>query len=69
MELEKHIPVVDNLSRGEDRPTSRLTVEKVLAMRKAYRSGAFISHLAREFGVNEKTAHKVVKYDSWRHVE
>ena len=36
MELEKHIPVVDNLSRGEDRPTSRLTVEKVLAMRKPF---------------------------------
>jgi hypothetical protein len=56
-------------SRGEARPTARLTAENVVAIRTAYAAGG-TSHrlLGEEYGVSETTIRAVISRAHWRHV-
>ena len=55
--------------RGEAHGRSKLTAEKVVAMReRRRRTGEGITALARRFGVSHSTAHKAITGESWAHV-
>lgn len=55
-------------SRGEDRPTAKLTEEIVRAMRARHATGESISSIARLVGVSVSTARKAIRGLKWRHV-
>lgn len=55
-------------SRGEDRPTAKLTEEIVRTMRARHASGESISNIARLTGVSVSTARKAIRGLKWRHV-
>ena len=55
--------------RGECNGQAKLTIAKVKAMRTRYAAGGISTiKLAREFGVSNATAHRVVSFGTWRHV-
>jgi hypothetical protein len=52
--------------RGEDCPTSKLTWFQVDRMRERYDTGTCsTADLARDYGVNQKTAWKIVRRQAW----
>lgn len=54
--------------RGEDQNFAKLTEKSVREIRSLKASGASSSSLARQFGVNESTIHRVVNRKFWAHV-
>jgi hypothetical protein len=59
----------ESWQRGEERPAAKLTEAGVREMRRRHEhEGASIAGLAREYGVNEKTASMAVTRKSWKHV-
>ena len=55
--------------RGEDNPNSRLTDEKVRAIRQRRADGVRVRDIAHEFDVCERTVYLVCNRGTWRHVE
>lgn len=56
-------------ARGERVATARLTAEMVLAIRALSSAGATLRSLARENGVSPTAIAKIVKRESWMHLE
>ena len=54
---------------GEENPASKLTAEKVRAIRRKRAEGALIKPLAREFGVSPHTIKQVLNGRNWSHVQ
>ncbi len=46
-----------------------LSEDDIRAIRKAYRAGASISSLAKQYCMNAETIRQIVKYQTWRNVE
>ena len=57
------------LVRGEDNPGSRLTDEKVRAVRKLRDEGVRVQEIAYQFGVSEATIYNACRRRTWKHVE
>lgn len=55
-------------SRGENRPSAKLTDQIVVDMRAAHSQGKSISQIAREIGVSYATARKAIRALTWSHV-
>ena len=55
--------------QGEAHWQARLNESKVRAIRKAAREGVTSAALAKRFGVGANTIRKVVRRESWGHVE
>lgn len=55
--------------KGEKCGTSKLTVDKVKAMRVQYKKGLSITEISKEFEVSYSQTARVVKRESWKHVE
>ena len=51
---------------GERNPASKLTRAQVVEMRRRHGDGEFARALAREFGINHKTALQIVKGQIWK---
>jgi hypothetical protein len=58
-----------NWRLGEAHPRSKLTEDDVRTIRLKSADGAYMRHLAIEFGVHKETISDVVKGRTWRHVE
>lgn len=56
-------------ARGELNLRAKLTNEAVREMRTLHAGGQSIGPLARQFGVDYKTASSAIKRHSWRHIE
>lgn len=56
-------------SRGERRPTSKLTAGLVREIRRRATSGATIYRIAKDQKLSWHTVWKVVKRTSWRHIQ
>lgn len=55
--------------RGEQQHLSKLTAEKVIAMRVRYAAGGVsMPTLAREYGVNYASARSAIKGETWKHL-
>lgn len=52
--------------RGENHSNARLTQEQVQGLRDRRNQGASFSTLAREFGIGQTTAFKIVKGITWK---
>jgi hypothetical protein len=59
-----HVPHI-----GEAHGRALVTVADVRRMRRLHTSGTRISAISVQFGVSETQAHRIVKRQSWRHVE
>lgn len=59
----------ETIPRGEQLVQTKLTSEKVRAIRKEYAQGRSKQSLADAYGVAWKTIYDVVKRRSWRHVD
>lgn len=58
-----------NRPQGDNHPNSRLTVEKVIRLRKMWKSGRYTAKALGEFfGVSTYAAHAAATYKNWRHV-
>lgn len=56
--------------RGDSHVSSRLSAEKVVAMRHDYASGKFThDQMAAKYGVSSTTARYAISRRSWKHVE
>lgn len=56
--------------RGERHYRARMTAERVKAIRKKYEAGGVTMRaLAAEFGVSLATAQRVIRRQSWKHIE
>ena len=54
---------------GESHPTSKLTAEKVIAMRKLREeTGLSYAKIAKQYGVDAVTAFQACKRQTWRHI-
>ena len=59
----------ENILKGEDIGTSRLTEQQVLEIRAKYAAGEFSkASLAREYGVVHHTIRSIIARKSWRHI-
>lgn len=56
-----------NPARGNELPHSKLSREKVAAIRVRYDAGVTQVKLAKEYGVHVNTIHRVVNYQNWWH--
>jgi hypothetical protein len=57
-------------TRGEKHHTSKLTDEKVRAMRAEYAAGGITQlRLGRKYGVNQHTTGCLLNGSTWKHVE
>jgi hypothetical protein len=56
-------------SRGELRPASKLTADKVREMRHLYGEGVPTTRLAEQFGVVASTVVRIVFRRAWKHIE
>lgn len=57
----------ERTSRGEARPSAKMTDDKVREIRRRYPSESCKS-LGQEFGLNERNIRKIVRRQTWRHV-
>ena len=55
-------------SRGESHPSSKLTEEKVIAIRSISKLGYTHEHIGCVFGITGKTVYSVVHRKTWRHI-
>jgi len=55
-------------SQGERNAAAVMTADKVRALRAAYAAGGVLVHLARAFGISERTARHIVQRTTWRHI-
>lgn len=56
-----------------DRPqgqvmNSKLTEDEVLAIRKFYGKGHELGDIADEFNISKSSVHRIVNYESWKHL-
>ena len=51
---------------GEAHPSAKLTAESVAQIRARYAAGEPASSLAREFSINYRTVHQIVRGATWR---
>jgi hypothetical protein len=58
----------DRRPHGEGHGLSKLTEQKVLAIRASREAGESVKSLAERFGVSESTIEQVVRRRTWRHV-
>lgn len=54
--------------RGERVPSHKLSADDVREIRRRYRTGSLKAHLARDFGVWQKTIANIVEGRSWKHL-
>jgi hypothetical protein len=57
------------VSRGENRPQSKLTEADVKEIRARYGDGESFANLARKYGVTPSVIAKVARREGWRHVQ
>ena len=56
-------------SRGSERPLAKLTEAQAVEIRTLYKKGEITENkLASRFGVSSSTIHRILSYESWRHV-
>jgi len=53
---------------GERRPSSKLKVHQIIAIRARVEAGESRRRVAVDFGINPMTVGKIVRRDSWKHV-
>jgi hypothetical protein len=53
------------LKRGEDHPRARITMEIARDVRRQFASGIRKAHIAKAFGINRGTVHKIVENQQW----
>lgn len=53
---------------GEAVPAHKLTEEQVRDIRRRHAQGELKAHLAREYGVWQKTVTKIVRRETWKHL-
>jgi DNA invertase Pin-like site-specific DNA recombinase len=57
------------LSRGEHRPTAKLSDVKVSEIRKLRNDGVSQRALARMFDVSQGTIWKIINHFAWKHIK
>ncbi len=51
---------------GENHPTTKLTCEKVIEIRRKYSTGTYsYSQLSKEYDINVSTLHSIIHYKTW----
>lgn len=58
----------ETVSRGEESNLSRLTADKVVAIRQEFRSGMTITDLGRRYGVTKQAVSLIVNRKNWKHL-
>ena len=58
----------ETVARGERSARSKLTTEKVIAIRTRAAAGEDVNALAAEFGIKWAAAHRVINRKTWAHV-
>jgi predicted DNA-binding protein (UPF0251 family) len=53
--------------RGEKSGTAKVSVADVVAIRLAHASGAGAAGLARKYGINKRTAWRILNRETWKH--
>lgn len=56
------------LALGEQNGKSKLTVDGVKSMRRQHKDGVAIKEIAKNFGINQTHASRIVRGLEWRHV-
>ena len=56
------------MRRGRDRPESKLTEARVVAIRAEYQTGTTMLVLGAKYGVSERTISDAIQRNTWRHV-
>lgn len=59
---------MDCRRRGESNNKSKLSTEKVIAIRNLHSTGVSFKALARQFGISDQAISNVVKLKTWAHV-
>jgi DNA invertase Pin-like site-specific DNA recombinase len=53
---------------GEAHPNSKLTAEKVRAIRRLHAQGWTTTALGREYGIHHSAVRKIIRWQTWRNV-
>ena len=59
----------NQVSQGEDRPLSKLTVDDVIEARERAATGESHQSIADDMPVNRRTLSRAISSDTWSHVE
>jgi hypothetical protein len=59
----------ENMPKGEANPSARLTDNLVREIRSLYACGMSSARIAKQLGFGNSTVKKVIKRETWRHVE
>jgi len=66
MSVNSAEPAVRGPNQGERNPAAKLTENQVRAIRTAVAAGGTLRHIAKAFGVSERTARHIVRGTTWR---
>lgn len=69
MSVNSAEPAVRGPNQGERNPAAKLTEAQVRAIRAAVAAGGTLRHVARAFGVSERTARHIVRGTTWRVID